>query len=117
MSQNKLENWEEMFRKKFHNYTMDDPRDVMVEEMSGELEDFVYSLLEEQKLAIRKEIEYQVEDNVTWYNKNNPISDDEWSLNDENREYLYKVVENTKKEIGDKIKNNILSSPLLKIKE
>ena len=31
----------EEFRKKFHRYTMDDPRHVMIEEMSGEIEEFL----------------------------------------------------------------------------
>lgn len=51
------ENWREKFRIKFHRYNMEDNRDVMVEELSGDLEDFISSLLASQLQSILESLE------------------------------------------------------------
>lgn len=52
------------------------------------------------------EMNSAIEQDFMFFNKNNPIEDSEWSLKDENRQYLYKVVEKTKDELEQKQKNN-----------
>jgi hypothetical protein len=49
MKEIKAEDWKGKFRERFHSYTMDDPRDVMVEECSGDIEDFIRELIEEER--------------------------------------------------------------------
>lgn len=53
-----------------------------------------------------EEMNSAIEQDFMFFNNNNPIEDSEWSLKDENREYLYKVVEKTKKELEERQKNS-----------
>lgn len=56
---------------------------------------------EEQEKEFKNELEQQV---FMFFNNNNPIEDSEWSLKDENREYLYKIVEKTIAELEERAK-------------
>lgn len=49
-------NWLENFREKFHQYTMDDPRDVWIEETSGEFEDFIALVEKDTQERVIREI-------------------------------------------------------------
>lgn len=51
------QDWIEDFRVKFHRYNMEDNRNVMVEELSGKIEDFISNLLSSQLLSLYEEVE------------------------------------------------------------
>jgi hypothetical protein len=63
------------------------------------------TLTEIIKESVEK-INTAIEQDFMFFNKNNPIEDSEWSLKDENRKYLYKIVEKTKDELEERQKNS-----------